>query len=178
MDQQNKVLEFAKPWSTAAKLEFERSTAFDAEIRVSFNQQLGNWSYIGTDSIHRNLGYHKASMNLADVDSATVLHEFGHALGLGHEHQHPDAQVTLDEQRIISDMTSHPYNWSLEQVERNILKRFTRAVVDTIPYDSLSIMAYPFPAAWLMAGSPIPRNTSLSSGDTKLVQDLYGKRAP
>lgn len=47
----------------------------------------GSWSYIGTDALH--LPKESASMNLGFVDAATVMHEFGHALGLIHEHQSP-----------------------------------------------------------------------------------------
>lgn len=47
----------------------------------------GSWSYIGTDA--SRIPLESFSMNLGFVDRPTVLHEFGHALGLIHEHQSP-----------------------------------------------------------------------------------------
>ena len=50
-----------------------------------------------------------------------VCHEFGHALGLLHEHQHPQAsQVTWNRQAIMN-----AYNWSAQQVINNIENRYT-----------------------------------------------------
>lgn len=42
----------------------------------------GSWSYIGTDATR--LPLESFTMNLGFVDRTTVLHEFGHALGLIH----------------------------------------------------------------------------------------------
>ncbi len=47
----------------------------------------GSWSYIGTDATR--LPLESFTMNLGFIDRTTVLHEFGHALGLIHEHQSP-----------------------------------------------------------------------------------------
>ena len=57
----------------------------------------GYWSVVGTDSENLLTGIDQ-SMNLEGYDvapfpepefSRIVIHEFGHALGLHHEHQHP-----------------------------------------------------------------------------------------
>ena len=34
-----------------------------------------------------------------------VLHEFGHVLGLGHEHQSPNARYFIDEKKAIDELT-------------------------------------------------------------------------
>ena len=47
----------------------------------------GSWSYIGTDALH--IPKESKTMNLGFIDRSTVMHEFGHALGLIHEHQSP-----------------------------------------------------------------------------------------
>ena len=44
-----------------------------SDIRIGFDSSDGAWSYIGTDYI----------------DRGTILHKFGHTLGLIHEHQSP-----------------------------------------------------------------------------------------
>jgi hypothetical protein len=52
-----------------ASIFFDFGNAVDAEIRIAFEDD-GVWSYMGTDA----KGIH-----------VRVLHEFGHAIGLGHE---------------------------------------------------------------------------------------------
>lgn len=47
----------------------------------------GSWSYLGTDATR--VPKESFTMNLGFVDRPTVLHEFGHTLGLIHEHQSP-----------------------------------------------------------------------------------------
>ena len=47
----------------------------------------GSWSYLGTDATR--VPKESFTMNLGFVDRSTVLHEFGHSLGLIHEHQSP-----------------------------------------------------------------------------------------
>lgn len=47
----------------------------------------GSWSYIGTDAI--TIPVESFTMNFGFMDQPTVMHEFGHALGLIHEHQSP-----------------------------------------------------------------------------------------
>ena len=82
-----------------------------ATIRVSF-QHNGSWSLVGKQAIGRDVHPGEATMNLdlgpvltpvsgpatpyfAGVDRLTVLHEFGHALGLAHEHYHGQCQSDL-----------------------------------------------------------------------------------
>lgn len=51
------------------------------------NTGQGSWSYLGTDATR--VPKESFTMNLGFVDRPTVLHEFGHSLGLIHEHQSP-----------------------------------------------------------------------------------------
>ena len=42
----------------------------------------------------------ECTMNLARIERATVLHQFGHALGLEHEHQHPTAPLEWNQEKV------------------------------------------------------------------------------
>ena len=75
-------------------------TSYSADIRISFrsgDQYGGYWSFVGTESINPDLTEpNQPSLNLQGFDkrlpwdwTAVVLHEFGHAIGAHHEHQHP-----------------------------------------------------------------------------------------
>lgn len=89
-------LEFKDPQTSAFYQWSLADRGFTTQIRVSFDQT-GYWSLIGTDSVNAAITRSgTASMNFGGFAqrlpqdwSATVLHEFGHALGFQHEHQHP-----------------------------------------------------------------------------------------
>ena len=74
-------------WTQFANLHFEFGEAPDAEIRVTFDEDDGAWSYVGTDN--RAIPLDQPTMNLGFLDGGTAAHEFGHAIGLAHEHQNP-----------------------------------------------------------------------------------------
>ncbi len=56
-----------------------------------------------------------------------VLHEFGHTLGLIHEHQNPNRPINWNRAAVIADLSGPPNNWDEETIENNIFKRTTRA---------------------------------------------------
>lgn len=70
-------------------------------VRITFDSTTGNWSALG--SLANNVSPAQATMNLGWVfdtvddqpyEEAVILHEFGHVLGLSHEHSE---NVALDD---------------------------------------------------------------------------------
>src|SRR3546814_5272957 len=69
-----------------ANLEFEFVSSANAQVRIAFNDD-GAWSYVGTDAL--GIPANQPTMNFGWLDQGVVQHEFGHMIGMIHEHQNP-----------------------------------------------------------------------------------------
>lgn len=148
----------------------------DCEIRISFT--LGNRSEYGRDA--KRVGQTAPTMHLKrcakgqpDVRiRAVVLHEFGHAVfALGHEHQHPDADLAWRVDKISADT-----GWPAARVREQITEVYSRGYTcsGSRSYDRLSIMHYPIKPSWVKMGVEIPDSTELSAGDVACARSVYG----
>ena len=82
-------------------------------------------------------------MNLGFIDQGTVLHEFGHALGLIHEHQSPaSGGFDWDREEVIKSLSGPPNNWDLATIEHNMFGKYDSSQLSMTKYDSKSIMHY------------------------------------
>lgn len=183
-----KVKKYAPMWSSFANVEFEFVNHKTGDIRISFYQGKGSWSLIGkqseTFSVNVNTGTSASgkngpSMNFGwfnantaeDEFQRTILHEFGHALGLLHEHMNPDSGIQWNLPRVYS-YYMQTQNWSKEEVDRNVLQKYSVSHSNGT-YDPHSIMHYPISKEFTLNGFEVGRNTNLSSGDKKTIGTLY-----
>lgn len=165
--QQAKAREQAGWWSQAANLTFVFSNAADAEIRISFDSSDGAWSYVGTDC--RSIPLNQPTMNLGFLDGGTPAHEFGHAIGLAHEHQNPAGGIQWNEQLVIREMAKSPNFWDEQTTRHNILRRYGIDQVNGTHFDPKSIMLYFFPSSWTLNGIGTEENHVLSQLDREFV---------
>lgn len=165
--QQAKAKEQAIWWTPHANLTFEFNNAPDAEIRIAFDPSDGAWSYIGTDcqSIPRN----QPTMNLGFLDGGTAAHEFGHAIGLAHEHQNPDGGIEWNEEVVIRDLSGPPNNWTKDQIRHNVLEKYASDQIRGTKFDPNSIMLYFFPGTWVKSGIGTKQNDVLSAMDKAFI---------
>jgi hypothetical protein len=165
--QQAKAREQAQWWTEHANLEFEFGNAPDAEIRVAFDASDGAWSYIGTDCL--GIPQNQPTLNLGFLDGGTAAHEFGHAIGLAHEHQNPDGGIQWNRDAVIRDLSGPPNFWTVEQIEHNVLSKYSRDQIRGTEFDEDSVMLYFFPDSWTLNGRGTKANEVLSRLDKEFI---------
>src|SRR5208337_1369205 len=96
---QQGVAQCAMEWTRYANIRFQFvPPGQPAEVRIAF-QPGGSYSLLGTDALSVPQG--QLTMNFGWLNPGSdeptlrsvVLHEFGHMLGLVHEHMHPGGQI-------------------------------------------------------------------------------------
>ena len=176
---QQRVAEFAKEWERYAHLHLVFVDSEDAEIRISFKADPGSWSFLGTDALTippnqptMNLGWLTASTPDSEVQRV-VLHEFGHALGCIHEHQHPEAAIPWDKKAVYQEYSGPPNFWSKEVIDHNIFEKYARDWTQFSAFDRNSIMLYPIPAELTNGGFEVGWNQKLSQTDQAFIAQSY-----
>lgn len=154
-------------WAAVANLKFEFNNAPNAEIRIAFDRNDGAWSYVGTDC--RNIPLDQPTMNLGFLDGGTAAHEFGHAIGLAHEHQNPAGGIQWNEQVVIREAAKAPNFWDEATTRHNILRKYSADQINGTKFDPDSIMLYFFPASWTLNGIGTKANEVLSAMDKAFV---------
>lgn len=165
--QQAKAKEQAGWWTEHANLQFDFGNDPQAEIRIAFDPSDGAWSYLGTDC--RDIPFDQPTMNLGFMDGGTAAHEFGHAIGLGHEHQNPAGGIEWNEEVVIRDLGGPPNNWPPDVVRHNVLNKYSVDQVRGTQFDPDSIMLYFFPASWTRSGQGTKENDVLSANDKAFI---------
>lgn len=198
--QKNKVREYAKIWNEVSAagvtekhkehkinflfIPYDVTTSGDnADIRIWFQDGKGSASAIGSDC--RNYPQNQPTMFFGWVNEQSseqeirqvVLHEFGHALGLVHEHQHPQGNIPWDKEKVYEyyRTTQNP-PWDRAMVDANVFARYSSSSTNYTAYDPKSIMHYAIPAFLTTNGYSTPWNPDLSSLDSSFIRQIYKYR--
>lgn len=182
--QKKTVQKYAEIWSEYADITFKFGGAAKSEIRVSFAADPGSWSAVGTDCLLKEFfPKSEPTMNFGWLDDDTdedesrrvVLHEFGHALGAIHEHQNPKGGIKWNLAAVYKYFSGPPNNWSKEEIDFNVVQKYSEDQLNGSKYDPRSIMLYAFPAALIKGGKATAENTKLSPADKRWVKKQYPK---
>jgi hypothetical protein len=133
---------------------------------------------LGTDALL--LPADQATMNYGwltpttpdEEHSRVVLHEFGHALGAIHEHQHPEAGIPWDREKVY-EYYARTQNWSRTDVDNNIFAKYDRDQLNMSAYDKNSIMHYSVTEELTVGDWSIGFNRILSPRDKDFMRIVY-----
>jgi serralysin len=173
------VRRFAVEWVTnLANLRLSWETPPNTDVRISFKYS-GSWSVIGTTA--KNIPKNQPTMNFGwltqDVSDEearrVILHEFGHALGLIHEHQNPVNTIKWNKPAVIADLSGPPNNWDRATIDHNMFEQYPSNEIAGTKLDWHSIMMYPIPKSWTTDQSSAGMNNTLSDTDNKFIRTQY-----
>lgn len=175
---QHAVFQVACQWLEYANLKFEHvDDPAQAEITIEMlpPDEGINYAWPGTEAL---LPEAKPTMKLSVLEddpnfARTVLHEFGHVLGALHEHQHPDASIPWDEERLITYYSE--LGLSAAHVREQFLDKFERSKTYHTQYDLKSVMHYAVDPMFTLDGWSTEGNHAISEKDKTFMRIVYPK---
>lgn len=187
--QQGKVRSVIDEWTWYANVRFVEGKSLSAcDVRIRFNPKDGSWSYVGQDC--HTIQPQDATMNLAWVlpsgavatqnERAVILHEFGHVLGLLHEHQSPahGGTAVVNVQAAL-DMYRTGQHWPDQQIYDQVINVYKMKDVSNFSeVDTKSIMHYPQPKELTGLKQDIGYNKELSDLDKAYMVLQYPRDTP
>lgn len=174
---QRKIEEVVQEWTKYANIAFDFGAFPKAHIRIAFDKTDGSWSWIGTQALA--IPSNRPTMNFGWLEPDTpdneytrvVLHEFGHALGCIHEHQHPDAGIPWNKEAVYRYYARQ--GWTRHDVDSNLFARYEKDQTQFSIYDPDSIMHYPVDPQLTTGNFTIGWNRVLSGADKSFIAVLY-----
>ncbi|MFT0472846.1 M12 family metallopeptidase [Pseudomonas antarctica] len=163
-------------WKPYVNLKFDFVSGEDGDIRIALNSIDTNYgSAVGTGA--KKIPPHLPTMILPwDTHSTrfrfVALHEFGHALGALHAHQHPDSGIPWDKQKTYDD-TLKRYGLTPDLVDKNILPLERSDEFSYQPYDGNSVMHYEVSPEWTDGTWGQSESWDISDGDIDQMKKAY-----
>ena len=172
------------PFLATIKLVWDVSVD-ESDVRISFIEEAGAFSVLGTqaltipkDTITMNLGW--LDRDNSNTDKATltgtgvvVVHEFGHMLGMIHEHQRGDIPLQWNKPVVYAALGAPPNSWDKEQVDSQIFTQYDMSTLNASNFDAGSVMEYVFPDNYFINKPNLKDNRYLSNLDIVWVCKIY-----
>jgi hypothetical protein len=175
-----RVARYAGEWSRYANIRFDfaPTPGERADIRITFAAPV-SWSLIGTQA--RDAPPQEPTMNLGAAAVASrpaetrrlVLYEFGHALGLVHELQNPQADIPWDTAAVLQYFARR-YGYTERMVRENVLQKYDSSIGYHREFDPTSLMhAFRIPAVLTHGRYDIHPGREVSDSDKRLIGQIY-----
>lgn len=168
----------AREWELYANVRFQFVRKGKAEIRIGLNPREGSWSYMGRDALYldslsKTMNFGWFTDRTPDYEiRRTTLHEFGHALGLIHEHQNPLQNIQWDPEKVYA-YYAQTQGWNRQDVNQNLFAKYSSTQTQYCRYDPASIMHYAVPKQLTLDGFEVRWNYLLSTEDKAFINRMY-----
>jgi hypothetical protein len=150
----------------------DRKYKNSADISIEFQRKKGNASSIGI-MCKKDVKENRPSIIFSWFSVQTVMHEFGHALGMLHEHQNPRGSSIPWKRENVIEWARKTQGWDVKKTERNILNYYALSDTNGTNFDPLSIMKYSYPAELTINNKTVYRCLRLSINDIKFLATVY-----
>ena len=163
-----------RQWEPFVSLAFELVENGKGQIRIALGGT-ANYSAIGTNALRMAAQEPTMAIGLDPASpyfEATVIHEFGHALGFHHAHLHSDANIQWNKPAVYA-FYNKEVNWDEEEVDLNLFGIESGSTVLQGEYDRHSIMHYAIPGFLTLNDAWFAFNTKLSEGDKRFARKVY-----
>ncbi|MEO6132699.1 MAG: peptidase M12 [Saprospiraceae bacterium] len=174
------VKELAAEWLTYANLHFVYVKKTEhSDVRITFNSRQGSSSAVGIECRDYtqkestiNFGWLNVETKEADFRSV-VLHEFGHMIGCGHEHESPkNGGIPWDKEKAYR-YYERTQKWTAEDVDEQVFDRYKNDKIRGTALDKKSIMMYAIPESITKGDFRVGWNTRLSESDKEFIGKTY-----
>lgn len=172
-EHQAAIEKVARQWLCCANLKFDFVEGLFADIRI-FTGGDDNYSHVGTDALLVSPMDATMALGVEPDDplfGRTVLHEFGHVMGLLHEHQHPYANIPWDVPKLYAYFAAKGIDQ--QTVDINLLDKTDKALAKGTAYDRTSIMHYSVLQEQTVGDWEVGINHVLSRRDRRFVRRIY-----
>lgn len=140
------------------------------DVRIGFDPHKGANSLLGTDCLKSK---DDVTLNLGWLDAGTIIHEFGHVIGLIHEHQNPGGKGIDWDDNAVYEWAKQTQGWDHDVTYHNIIEKYDSNQINGSVFDPQSIMLYFFPPKLTVNNKGTNANHRLSIVDIEYTHKIY-----